>query len=144
MSYILALISGVLLALMIYFNGLLSTSTSFYWGNVIFQGIGLFIFSFILIIKGKSHSHILQNDLKYGFIALALPGLLGAFTIILSNIVIINIGVTLMVGISLLGQMITSMIIDANGFLGKDKKSISWAQISGSGLMLLGLWLLLA
>lgn len=144
MSYILALISGVLLSLMIYFNGLLSASTSFYWGNIIFQGIGLFIFSFILIIKGKSQSHSLQKDLKHGLVALALPGLLGAFTIILSNIVIINIGVTLMVGISLLGQMTTSMIIDANGFLGKDKKNISWAQISGSGLMLLGLWLLLA
>jgi transporter family-2 protein len=143
MAYVLAFVSGLLLALMIYFNGLLSSTTTFYWGNVIFHGIGLLLFSLALMTKGPTQLSTLEKDFDQGIISIALPGFLGALTIILSNIVIMNIGVTLLVGISLLGQMATSMMIDSKGLLGKEKKNIHLAQIGGSGLILTGVWLLL-
>jgi len=144
MYYLLAIVTGLLLAIMVYFNGLLGASTTIYVGSVIFHAVGLFIFGFTLLLIGKTQNLRYKESIKPSLLALILPGVLGSFTIVLSNIALVQIGVTLMVGISLIGQVVTSMIIDTCGYLGKEKSSLTIPQGVGTGLMLSGVWLLLS
>ncbi len=141
MPYILAVLSGLLLSLMVYFNGQLGASTTFYWGSVLFHCIGLFFFSLTLSFTTKSKKVLFTNDFKDGAFFIVLPGILSAFTIVLSNLSLTHLGVTLMVGISLLGQVITSLLIDAMGILGKQKSLPNLNQWMGTALLFLGLWI---
>ncbi len=140
MSYSTAYLTGLLLALMVSFNGLLSNSTSAYFSSFIFNAIGLICFSFLLLTPLNRKNKVRS---KQKIVWLLVPGFLGAITILLSNATVVQLGVTLMVGISLLGQVITSLFVDGFGLMGKEKVKISYKQMIGIVIMFVGVALLL-
>lgn len=124
---------GLMLAFMVSFNSILSNHTSAAFSNLFFQAFGLLFFTVILIaVKGKLPFK--QFD-RY----MILPGILSGITVIFSNVVVSSIGVALMIGLSLLGQVITSMIIDEFGLLGKVKTPLTKERFLGLGLIGLGI-----
>ncbi len=138
MPYSSAYATGLLLALMVFFNSLLASVTSIYVGSFFFNFIGFLFFSLCLILgvnvpaRGKKSPY-----------HLIVPGILGALTIVLSNLTVAEIGVALMVGISLLGQMITSLFIDGFGLLGKEKTPITVKQLISLFIIAIGVYFLL-
>lgn len=140
MSYSTAYLTGLLLALMVSFNGLLSNSTSAYFSSFVFNAIGLICFSLLLLTPLNRKQ---RDPKKQRVIWLLIPGFLGAITILLSNATVVQLGVTLMVGISLLGQVITSLFVDGLGLMGKEKVKISYKQLIGIAIMFVGVALLL-
>ncbi|GAU78064.1 DMT family transporter [Fusibacter sp. 3D3] len=122
MPYASAYITGLLLAFMVSFNGMLASYTSAYFSSFIFNVIGLIIFSLLLLRPQTLH----PNQSRPALFWLLIPGALSALTIVMSNTTVAQLGITLMIGISLLGQVLTSLVIDGFGLMGKEKVKISF------------------
>jgi transporter family-2 protein len=132
-----AYFTGLVLSLMIYFNGQLSSVTSTYISNVIYHGIGVLFFGGVLMIIKSQKNH---TPFKWHYM---IPGIMGSLTIILNNYVVGKIGVTLMIAFTLLGQVVTSLIIDHYGLLDKPVSKTHLKQWIGVAVMSFGLWIML-
>jgi transporter family-2 protein len=132
----LAFFTGMMLAVMVYFNGQMSQQTTVAFANLFFQLFGLLFFTVLLLVKkGRLPS-------GYRHWAFLLPGVLSSLTVLMSNIVVLKLGVAIMVGTSLLGQVTASMLIDQFGLLGKAKHPIKKSQFIGYLVITLGLILM--
>lgn len=69
-------------------------------------------------------------------------GLLGAFYVASSTIVAVELGATTLLGLALLGQLTTALVIDHFGWLGLPVNPITWARVAGVALLGLGVWLI--
>ena len=68
-------------------------------------------------------------------------GLLGAFYVATSTIVAAELGATTLLGLALLGQLLTAMVVDHFGWLGLPEHPITWTRIAGVALLGMGVWL---
>ena len=68
-------------------------------------------------------------------------GLLGAFYVASSTVVAANLGATRLLGLALLGQLSTALVIDHYGWLGLPENPVTLARIGGVALVALGVWL---
>ena len=68
-------------------------------------------------------------------------GLLGAFYVASSTVVAANLGATTLLGLALLGQLSTALVIDHYGWLGLPENPVTLARIGGVALVSLGVWL---
>jgi len=82
----LALINGVILAIMIFLNGMLANITGPYMSTLIFHIIGFILIIIISIIKKNRLSNLRKLPLMF-----FLPGILSVITILLNNISIPNL-----------------------------------------------------
>lgn len=67
-----------------------------------------------------------------------LGGALGAFFVFVSIFLAPKIGVTQMVFLFILGQVIMGMVIDSFGWFGMPVKTVHWSNLLGIALMLAG------
>ncbi len=137
MSKWIAYFTGLILSLMIYFNGQLSLVTTTYFSNVVYHGIGVLFFGIILFVFNRNN---ISRPFKWHYM---LPGIMGSLTIIINNFVMAEIGVTLMIALTMLGQVMTSLIIDQYGLLGKTVSKTHYNQWIGVGVMSVGLWIMI-
>ncbi|MBM7562680.1 DMT family transporter [Fusibacter tunisiensis] len=137
MTLWIAYFTGLVLSLMVYFNGQLSAVTSTYISNIVYHGIGFLFFGIMVFVFRKQTPKVAY---KWVFL---IPGVMGSLTIILNNYVMSQIGVTLMVAFTLLGQVVTSLIIDHFGLLGKDASKTHTKQWLGVAIMSVGLWIMI-
>ncbi|WP_099191423.1 DMT family transporter [Tepidibacter mesophilus] len=127
----LAFITGVILAVMLFFNGMLASIMGPYMSTLMFHFIGLIIIIIISIVKKNKLPRITKIPILF-----LLPGVLSVLTILLNNICIPKIGITLIIGISLFGQLVMSNIVDHLGLFGmpvnkfKKEKMIAFSIIS--------------
>lgn len=70
-----------------------------------------------------------------------LGGALGAFYVAVVTIAGPRLGATVLLGLTVLGQLVASLIVDQNGWLGFPQQPISVARVLGCGLLLGGVWL---
>ena len=68
-------------------------------------------------------------------------GLLGAFYVASSTVVAANLGATTLLGLALLGQLSTALVIDHYGWLGLPENPVTLARICGVALVALGVWM---
>lgn len=129
----LALFSGIMIAVMVTANGMLSETTSHWTALVVIHLAGILTAGVILIIKGQSGG-IFTGVPFY----MMLGGALGVFTILMNNLCVNNIGVTMTLGLALVGQIIASGIAEHFGWLGLHRKKISTAKIPAYLLMTAG------
>ena len=134
MAKLLAYFTGLVLSLMVTFNGLLSGFTSAYMSNVVYHAFGLVFFGIFLLLLRQQRTA--GSQFKWYYL---IPGFLGSLTIILNNVVLNVIGVTMMVAFTLVGQVITSIVIDHWGLLGKSISRSTRKQWFGVGIMIIGL-----
>lgn len=111
MNYFISILTGTILAIMISLNGGVSNVSGNYASSVIIHFIGLIGIIFVLIFT-KSKITKLKGIPFYMFTG----GLIGIFTVIFTNASFAGLGVSLTVSLSLLGQLITSLIIDHFGY----------------------------
>lgn len=137
MYNLLAVVIGACMAIMIPMNGILSEMTGNYKASVIIHTIGLVAIILVLCIT-KS---------KIGFqkgipIYLYSAGAIGVFTVLFMSMSFSALGVSMTIALSLLGQSITSIVIDHFGLLGmkvmkfEQKKLIGLLFIS-SGIIIM-------
>ncbi|WP_425445909.1 DMT family transporter [Dethiothermospora halolimnae] len=130
----LTLITGILLAIMLFFNGMLSGVVGPYFSNLIFHIIAVFFIVILSLITKNKWSNIKKAP-KIFF----LPGILSVSVIVLNNICIPKLGITLTVGISLFSQLIVSNIIDHFGIFHMPVIKFKPKKLIGFSIILLGI-----
>lgn len=113
MNYLLSLLTGGLVALMVYLNGTLSNYTGNYSSSVLIHFVGLIGITFILVVT-KSKLKGLKGIPLY----LYTGGLIGILTVLFNNAGYTNLGASLTIALGLLGQSVTSIIVDHYGLFG--------------------------
>lgn len=129
----LALFNGMLLAIMIFYNGMLGRIIGPYMSTLVFHVLGFILILTISMIRKNR----LPNLKKLPFIFF-LPGVLGVVTILLNNICIPKIGITLTVGVSLYGQLVTSILVEHFGLFGMSINRFRKEKILGFLIISLG------
>lgn len=130
----LALLNGIILAVMVFFNGMLASKTGPYMSTLIYHVLGLLMIIIVSIIKKNK----LTNLREVPFLLL-LPGVLSVITILLNNISIPHIGVTLAVGIGLFGQLVMSSLVEHFGLFGMPANKLKKGKIAGLSIISLGI-----
>ncbi|HAK41414.1 MAG TPA: EamA-like transporter family protein [Clostridium sp.] len=129
----LALLNGVILAIMIFFNGILSSITGPYMSTLIFHVLGFILILAISMVKKNNIVNFKKVPLMF-----FLPGILSVITILLNNICIPQIGITLTIGISLYGQLIMSIFVEHFGLFGMPVNKFRKEKILGFSIITLG------
>lgn len=125
---------GTAIAIMILFNGTLSTAYGNYTSSVIIHIIGLF--SIILVVLATKTKFVIRKDIPlYLFSA----GAIGVFTVLFNNLSFHALGVSITIALGLLGQSIASILIDHFGLLGMKSIRFEKKKLIGLSCIILGI-----
>jgi transporter family-2 protein len=127
---------GLIVAVMVFCNGILTGYTSLYFSNALIHGIGLITIT-IIIIVGKYRF----KNLKTVPLLLYTGGLVGVVTVLLTNFSFSYLGVSLTLALGQVGQFLTSVVVDHYGLFGLSKIPFNKKKIVG--LVIIGLGLII-
>jgi transporter family-2 protein len=126
---LLAVFSGVLLALMINVNSELAVTTSAFQASWIAHGVGGIVALLLYLIfksRGKSRKKVkvkVKNRYWFG-------GIPGAFTVVLASITVQSeIGLTGTLALALIGQFASSLLIEHFGLFNQPTVRLSLANL---------------
>lgn len=137
MNYLISILTGVVLSIMVVLNGDLGNATGNYISSVIIHFVGL-IGIIILLVLTKSKIKNLKGIPFYMFSG----GLIGILTVLFTNISFTNLGVSLTVSLALLGQLVTSIVIDHFGYFDLEVTKFEKKKIIGLGIIILGIFIM--
>ena len=137
MNYIISIFTGSLIALMVSLNGIVGETSGNYTSSVIIHVIGL-IGIIIVLIATKSNFKNLKSIPIYMYIG----GLIGVLTVIFTNVSFSSLGVSLTVSLGLLGQSITSIIIDHYGYFNLPVSKFNKKKIIGFIIIIIGIFVM--
>lgn len=137
MYNLISVIIGALIAIMLGFNGLLSSVTGNYTASVIIHSVGLLGMVVLLFIT-KSKVQFKRSIPLYIYSA----GAIGVFTVLFNNQSYLHLGASLTLSLGLLGQSMASVAIDHFGLFGMkmirfNKKKILGLLFIGSGILIM-------
>ena len=130
----LALINGVIRAIMVFFNGMISKITGPYMSTLIFHLLGLLLIIIISLISKNRLTNLKQIPFIF-----FLPGILSVITILLNNISIPQIGLTLSIGVTLFGQLVMSSLVEHFGLFGMPVNRFKKEKTLGFSIITLGI-----
>ena len=137
MYNITAVIIGMLIAFMVFFNGMLSQAVGSYPATVIIHTVGVIIcFIFISIKKQK----IFENHKLP--VWMYLGGVIGVGTTLFNNMAFGHISISSILVLSFLGEITASLIIDQFGFFSLEKRKINKKKILSLIIMLSGIFII--
>lgn len=129
----LSLLIGILIAIMVAFNGELSNGIGNYSSLIVIHILGYALLVFLMLYK----------KIKIPF-KMTLPlwlysaGAIGVATVLINNITYSSIGVSLPVALGLLGQSLTSIVFDHYGLLGMPKVEFNKKKLIGIIVIIIG------
>ena len=137
MNYFISIFTGIVLAIMISLNGGLGNISGNYASSVIIHFVGLIGIIFLLIFT-KSKIKNLKGIPFYMFTG----GLIGILTVLFTNIGFMGLGVSLTVSLSLLGQLVTSLVIDHFGYFNMTVVEFDKKKILGLIIIIAGIYVM--
>ncbi len=126
MSKTISGVIGILIAIMILFNGALAQAIGNYASSVYIHATGLILISFILLAT-RSRTPF-QKGIPPAFF---LGGALGVFTVLFNNIGFSALGVSVTLALGLMGQALTSLFVDHYGWFGLAKLKFRREKLIG-------------
>jgi bacterial/archaeal transporter family-2 protein len=136
--YLFTTLTGILLAVMVVVNGRLGLLIGLYLSCVVIHLIGLVGSSLILTAKKQIPFRHIKIPLK-----LYSGGLFGIATVLLFNAAYDKISVTALVALGLLGQAVSSLVVDHFGLFEMKKRPLVRKQIPGLLMAAFGIILML-
>lgn len=137
MNYFISIFTGVILAVMVSLNGGVSNTAGNYASSVIIHFIGLIGIIFVLIFT-KSKIKNLKGIPFYMFSG----GLIGVLTVLFTNASSGVLGVSLTVSLTLLGQLVTSLVIDNFGYFNMPVIKFDKRKILGLVIIIAGIYVM--
>ncbi|MFR6100287.1 MAG: DMT family transporter [Longibaculum sp.] len=134
MEFILAILAGTIVTIMNVFNGQLSNQVGVYLSTVIIHLVGLFTLIIIMIIKKQKISF--QNHIP---LILYTGGMIEVFTVLFNVMSISTIGAALVTALGLLGQMLTSLVLEYKGWLGAKKRTLTFQKVISLVIVMIGI-----
>lgn len=127
-------IVGALVTIMIGFNGTLSNYIGNYLSTTIIHFIGLISITIILLVKGLRPR--IYKDIPFYFYS---GGILGIFPVLCNNLTFITLGASITLALGLLGQSLTSIIIDHYGLMAVETIEFKKEKLIGLFIISLGI-----
>ncbi|MCX7711111.1 MAG: DMT family transporter [Clostridia bacterium] len=124
---------GVLIAVMVTFNGALASQTSSMFSILVIHIVGLLAVGTIVLIKKENIS--IQGKMP---VYIFLAGMLGVLLTYLNNACIAALGVSLTLALGLVGQAVLSCVIDHFGLFGMKVYRFGGKKLIGFALILVG------
>lgn len=137
MNYFISILTGIMIAIMISLNGQVSNIAGNYASSVIIHFIGLIGIILVLIFT-KSKIGSLKDIPFYMFTG----GLIGILTVLFTNASFSGLGVSLTVALSLLGQLVTSLVIDHFGYFNMNVCEFDKKKILGLVIISVGIYVM--
>lgn len=128
------LVIGMLTAIMVSLNGLLSTYVELYNSALIVHLVGLITVAIILLFFVRNEYGTGKRPPLYFYFV----GLCGVLMVVLTNVCFQSVGVALTVATGLLGQSILSSLIDHFGLFGMPRRRFTLSKLPGLLLILAG------
>lgn len=135
---LMAISSGMIVCIMVTFNGQLSDYCGVYLSTMVIHLIGLM--TFIVVMKIKKQKIMIFQHLPMWLYS---GGAIGVLTVIFNNLSVTQTGATLMTALSLLGQILTSLFLEKTGALSTAKHRISMRQVISLFIIMLGIGVML-
>ena len=129
-----AVFIGILIAIMVTFNGVLATNTDQYVSILIIHMVGLFALIIILVLKKKGVK--LYKNIPFYLYS---GGLIGIFVVFLNNVCFNSLGASLTLSLGIFGQLVLACFIDHYGLFGLNIYKFKKKKIIGFSIVLLGL-----
>jgi len=129
-----AVFIGILISIMITFNGALSSKIGNYPAVVIIHIVGIILVIAILIIKRQKIS-FKEHIPLYLFTG----GAIGVIMTIFNNLCVNALGVSLTLSLGLFGQSVAATIIDHFGLLGMETHKLKPKKLIGFSIVLCGI-----
>lgn len=129
-----AVFIGILIAIMVTFNGTLANYTNQYQSILIIHIVGLIAVIIILIFR-KEKFIIIKNIPIYLFTG----GLIGVLMVFLNNLCFNFLGASLTLSLGIFGQLILACFIDHYGLFGLNTYKFKKKKIIGFLIILSGL-----
>jgi bacterial/archaeal transporter family-2 protein len=130
----LSFFTGILITVMVSFNGILSKAIGNYSSSSIIHFNGFIVLTIFIAIK--KYKIIFRKDLS---LALYTGGIIGICTVIFNNISFNILGASLAISIGLLGQTVSSLIIDSCGLMKMKKIKFEKKKLIGLSVIMLGI-----
>jgi bacterial/archaeal transporter family-2 protein len=134
MYHLLSILVGACMAIMIPMNGILSNMLGDYKASVLIHLIGLLAIIVVLFVT-KSKLSFGQGIPLYQYSA----GTIGVFTVLFISMSFAGLGVSMTIALSLLGQSVSSIIIDHFGLLGMKVAKFQQKKLIGLSLIASGI-----
>lgn len=138
MYNLLTLSAGLIIAIMVVFNGELTAQYGVFTAAVIVHIVGTVFAGAVLKITGRKL--LPPKGLPFW---LYTGGLLGVLTTIFNNFSYGKISLTSIIAMGLFGQTVTSLIIDCTGLFGMEKHSLKKSSLAGILFSSLGIFVML-
>lgn len=138
MAISMAILSGIVVSVMMVFNGQLSDLIDLYTATVLIHACGLLTMYIVLKVK-----HISLRDLPHASRFLYLGGVIGVFTVFFNNLTITILGASMISALGLCGQMLTSIILEQSGALGTKKQKLQPIKLVSLLIILIGIGVML-
>ena len=129
-----AVVIGILIAVMVSINGVLSKYTDQYVSILIIHMVGLIAVSIILIFK-RARFSLPKNVPLYLFGG----GFLGVFMVFLNNLCFNLLGASLTLSLGIFGQLVLACFIDHYGLFGLGVYKFKKKKVIGFSIILSGL-----
>lgn len=134
----LAAISGMLVAIMVLANGILTEYIGNTPGVVFVNATGLFTMVLIFTLTKEKWQSIKGIHFFY-----LLGGVTGIITVYATNVSFLALGATVTLMVSMVGRIITSTLVDHFGLFGMTKYPFKPSKLIGLGIMIVGLVLII-
>lgn len=138
MYYLLSMLAGVVISVMVSLNGGLTASYGSYTAAVIIHIVGV-IFAASLCVIRKEHIKIRSQAPLWAY----LGGAIGVLTTLFNNYAFGRVTITSIVALGLLGQSITSVVLDSFGWLGVEKRQTNKSSIVGYFTAIIGIFVMM-
>lgn len=136
MYYFLALLTGVLISVMVAFNGQLTAAHGIYTASAVIHVTGLVFVSLLLIAKRELPFPLASRGIPF---YLYLGGAAGVITVVLTNFAFGQITVSALLAMGLFGQSLSGIAVDQFGLFGMARHPFNRRKLIGLALMLSGI-----
>ncbi|WP_097027023.1 DMT family transporter [Clostridium peptidivorans] len=130
-------IIGALISVMLMFNGTLSAASGNYTSSVIIHIVGLVFITLVMLINKSKIK--LKKDIP---IYLYSAGAIGVFTVLFNNLSFLKLGASLTIALGLLGQSLSSIVIDHFGLLEMQIYKFEKRKLIGLLFIILGIFIM--
>ncbi len=129
-----AILIGVLITIMVTFNGILESHIGNYLAVLIIHIVGLTSISLILIMKREKP--VFKKGIPYYLYS---GGAIGILLVLVNNICFSNLGASLTLSLGVFGQLLLSSVIDHFGLMGMDVYKFQPKKLIGFSIILIGI-----
>lgn len=129
-----AILIGVLITVMVSFNGILNSYLSSYFSLLVIHVVGLITLT--IILAAKREKLVLKKNIPFYLFS---GGAIGVIMVFLNNLCYVKLGASLTLALGVFGQLLVAALIDHFGLFYMKVYKFQKKKLIGFGIILAGI-----